>query len=170
MGRSHSSDRRHYQGERGDLSLIIILSQGRTQHLYTFAIMNSDHSDNPSLSGLSGTQACFHEETGLSRQQILSLEKAQRMAEFFGVLSDPNRWRILSALALKSMRVRDLAEAVEMTESAVSHQLRLLRTMRLVRYFKQGRNVIYCLKDQHIFNLYREASEHLDEPEDLNDG
>lgn len=100
-------------------------------------------------------------------QQILSVEKAQRMAEFFGTLSDPNRWRILSALALKEMRVRDLAKAVEMTESAVSHQLRILRTMRLVSYRKQGRNVFYCLKDHHIFNLYRDVSEHLDEPEEV---
>ncbi|WP_084176664.1 ArsR/SmtB family transcription factor [[Limnothrix rosea] IAM M-220] len=99
-------------------------------------------------------------------QQLLSREKAQRMAEFFGVLGDPNRWRILSALALQSMRVRDLAAAVEMSESAVSHQLRILRTMRLVRYEKQGRNVFYSLKDAHIYNLYREASEHLDEPPD----
>ncbi len=98
--------------------------------------------------------------------RVLSLEKAQRMAEFFGVLGDPNRWRILSALALQSMRVRDLAAAVGMSESAVSHQLRILRTMRLVGYIKNGRNVIYSLKDQHIFNLYREASEHLDEPDD----
>ncbi|NEQ97018.1 MAG: winged helix-turn-helix transcriptional regulator [Cyanothece sp. SIO2G6] len=128
--------------------------------------MNLDDPNNPSLSEPSGTQPCRHGETGLPGQQILSLEKAQRMAEFFGVLGDPNRWRILSALALQSMRVRDLAEAVGMTESAVSHQLRLLRATRLVRYFKQGRNVIYCLKDQHIFNLYREASEHLDEPDD----
>lgn len=91
------------------------------------------------------------------------------MAEFFGVLGDPNRWRILSALALKEHRVGELAEAVEMTESAVSHQLRVLRTMRLVSYRKRGRNVFYCLKDDHIFNLYREASEHLDEPEDNED-
>jgi len=98
--------------------------------------------------------------------QILSLDKAQRMAEFFGVLGDPNRWRILSALALKELRVGQLAEAVDMTESAVSHQLRVLRTMRLVSYQKRGRNVYYCLKDDHIFNLYREASEHLDEPDD----
>jgi ArsR family transcriptional regulator, lead/cadmium/zinc/bismuth-responsive transcriptional repressor len=97
------------------------------------------------------------------RQLILSVDKAQRMAEFFGVLGDPNRWRILSALATQKMRVRDLAEAVEMTESAVSHQLRILRTMRLVRYIKQGRNVFYSLKDSHILNLYRDASEHLDE-------
>jgi DNA-binding transcriptional ArsR family regulator len=53
-----------------------------------------------------------------------------------------------------------------MSESAVSHQLRVLRTMRLVSYRKQGRSVFYCLKDDHIFNLYQEASEHLDEPDD----
>lgn len=97
---------------------------------------------------------------------ILSVEKAQRMAEFFGVLGDPNRWRILSALASKELRVGELAKAVEMSESAVSHQLRVLRTMRLVSYRKRGRSVYYCLKDNHIFNLYREASEHLDEPDD----
>ncbi|MEL7316410.1 MAG: metalloregulator ArsR/SmtB family transcription factor [Cyanobacteria bacterium J06559_3] len=90
------------------------------------------------------------------------------MAEFFGVLGDPNRWRILSALAIAEHRVRDLAEAVGMTESAVSHQLRILRTMRLVSYRKRGRNVFYCLKDHHIFNLYHEASEHLDEPPEEN--
>jgi ArsR family transcriptional regulator, lead/cadmium/zinc/bismuth-responsive transcriptional repressor len=111
-----------------------------------------------SLSGL--TKAPDSEDL---KQQILSVDKAQRMAEFFGVLGDPNRWRILSALAAQEMRVRDLADAVEMTESAVSHQLRILRTMRLVRYSKQGRNVFYSLKDSHILNLYRDASEHLDE-------
>ncbi len=99
-------------------------------------------------------------------RQILSVEKAQRMAEFFGTLGDANRWRILSALALQEMRVRDLAEAVDMTESAVSHQLRILRTMRLVSYRKQGRSVVYGLKDHHIFNLYRDVSEHLDESDD----
>lgn len=95
---------------------------------------------------------------------MLDRAKAQRMAEFFGILSDANRWRILSALALTEMSVRELAAVVEMTESAVSHQLRILRTARFVSYRKQGRNVFYCLKDHHIFNLYRDASEHLDEP------
>lgn len=101
-----------------------------------------------------------------SDAQVLTMEKAQRMAEFFSVLGDPNRWRILSALAIEEMRVRDLAAAVQMTESAVSHQLRILRTSRLVKYRKQGRNVLYCLKDHHILNLYRDVSEHLDEPTD----
>ncbi|MGA1282689.1 MAG: ArsR/SmtB family transcription factor [Prochlorothrix sp.] len=94
------------------------------------------------------------------------MEKAERMAEFFGVLGDPNRWRILSALAVQELPVGDLARRVEMSESAVSHQLRVLRTMRLVSRRRRGRNVYYCLKDHHIFNLYREASEHLDEPRD----
>ena len=101
--------------------------------------------------------------------QLLSVEKAQRMAEFFSVLGDPNRWRILSALAIGEMRVRDLAVAVDMSESAVSHQLRTLRTSRLVRYRKQGRSVFYGLKDHHILNLYQEAAEHLDEPADETD-
>ena len=115
---------------------------------------------------LSESGACVHGAGAPSGTGILSIEKAQRMAEFFAVLGDSNRWRILSALALGEMRVGELAAAVEMSESAVSHQLRILRATRLVSYRKRGRNVLYCLKDDHVFNLYREASEHLDEPEE----
>lgn len=97
---------------------------------------------------------------------ILSQEKSQRMAEFFSLLGDPNRLRILSALAINELCVCDLAAVVKMTESAVSHQLRTLRSMRLVGYRRQGRNVFYHLKDSHVLNLYREVAEHLDEPED----
>lgn len=98
-------------------------------------------------------------------QGILSTEKAQRMAEFFSLLGDANRLRIVSALAEQELCVCDLAAVVKMTESAVSHQLRTLRAIRLVTYRKQGRNVFYYLKDSHVLNLYREVAEHLDEPE-----
>lgn len=98
-------------------------------------------------------------------RDVLSVEKSQRMAEFFSLLGDANRLRILSALAVQELCVCDLAAAVKMSESAVSHQLRALRTMRLVSYRKQGRNVFYSLKDHHVFNLYREVAEHLDEEE-----
>ena len=81
------------------------------------------------------------------------------------LLSDPNRWRILSALAIQEISVGDLAAVVAMSESAVSHQLRILRNSRLVKYRKQGRHVFYSLKDHHILNLYRDVSEHLDEPQ-----
>jgi ArsR family transcriptional regulator, lead/cadmium/zinc/bismuth-responsive transcriptional repressor len=98
-------------------------------------------------------------------RSLLSIEKAQRMAEFFSLLGDANRLRLLSALALQELCVCDLAAAVKMSESAVSHQLRALRAMRLVSYRKQGRNVFYGLKDGHVLNLYREVVEHLDEDE-----
>lgn len=97
--------------------------------------------------------------------ELLSTEKAQRMAEFFGVLADPNRLRLLSALASQELCVCDLAATAKMSESAVSHQLRILRAMRLVTYRKEGRNVYYGLADSHIVNLYRSVAEHLDEPE-----
>jgi ArsR family transcriptional regulator, lead/cadmium/zinc/bismuth-responsive transcriptional repressor len=99
-------------------------------------------------------------------RDILDISKAQRMAEFFSLLGDANRLRILSALNHQELCVCDLAAVVKMTESAVSHQLRALRAMRLVNYRKQGRNVFYYLKDSHVANLYREVAEHLDESED----
>lgn len=95
---------------------------------------------------------------------ILAMPEAQRMAEFFGVLADPNRLRLLSALASQELCVCDLAAGLKMGESAVSHQLRILRAMRLVKYRKEGRNVYYSLADHHVINLYREVAEHLNEP------
>lgn len=99
------------------------------------------------------------------RSGVLSTSQAQQMAEFFAVLADPNRLRILSALALQELCVCDLAAVVKMGESAVSHQLRVLRSMRLVSYRREGRNIYYRLADHHVVNLYREVAEHLDEPE-----
>ncbi|WP_414584658.1 ArsR/SmtB family transcription factor [Scytonema sp. PCC 10023] len=95
--------------------------------------------------------------------EILSSEKAQRMAEFFSFLGDANRLRILSLLAQQELCVSDLAAVLNMSESAVSHQLRNLRAMRLVSYRKQGRNVFYRLHDSHVLHLYQAVAEHLDE-------
>jgi len=99
----------------------------------------------------------------LVAQQTLSPEKAQFMAEFFGLLSDANRLRILSALSCRELCVHDLAKLVSMSESAVSHQLRILRTMRLVNTRKESRKVYYRLLDHHVINLYQSVAEHLDE-------
>ncbi|MDY6939967.1 MAG: metalloregulator ArsR/SmtB family transcription factor [Cyanobacteriota bacterium] len=103
---------------------------------------------------------------GQLQPQLLGVEKSQRMAELFSCLGDANRLRIVSALAARELCVCEIAAAVEMSESAVSHQLRTLRSARLVGYRKQGRNVFYFLQDSHILNVYREVAEHLDEPQD----
>ncbi|MBD2605782.1 helix-turn-helix transcriptional regulator [Scytonema hofmannii FACHB-248] len=100
------------------------------------------------------------------QESLLSSDKAQRMAEFFSFLGDANRLRILSVLAKEELCVSDLAALLEMSESAVSHQLRNLRAMRLVSYRKQGRNVFYQLHDSHIFHLYQAVAEHLDEKDE----
>jgi ArsR family transcriptional regulator, lead/cadmium/zinc/bismuth-responsive transcriptional repressor len=107
-------------------------------------------------------QLCEHSDQ-TAYPPALELAKAQRMADFFGLLADANRLRIISLLADMELCVGDLAIALEMSDSAVSHQLKTLRALRLVRYRKQGRHVFYQLQDQHIFDLYNTVSEHLDE-------
>lgn len=95
--------------------------------------------------------------------EVLNSEKAQRMAEFFSLLGDANRLRIMSILAKQEVCVCDLAILLDMSESAVSHQLRTLRSLRLVSYEKRGRKVYYCLQDHHVLDLYNSVAEHLDE-------
>lgn len=97
------------------------------------------------------------------RQKMLAPEKAQRMAEFFSLMGDANRLRILSLLAYQELCVCDLATILDMSDSAVSHQLRTLKAMRLVRYEKRGRKVFYRLQDHHVLDLYQAVAEHLDE-------
>lgn len=95
--------------------------------------------------------------------EVMSLDQAQQMAEFFSALADPSRLRLMSALASQELCVCDLAAAVKVSESAVSHQLRILRSQRLVKYRRVGRNVYYSLADSHVMNLYREVAAHLNE-------
>ena len=86
---------------------------------------------------------------------------AAKMAELFRALGDTNRIRILSVLSEQEMSVGDLAEKVDLTQSALSHQLRHLRQMRLVRTRKDGRFVFYLLDDDHIKDLFRCGLEHV---------
>ncbi len=86
---------------------------------------------------------------------------AARLAETFRALSDPTRVRILSALSQGELCVCDLAATLGMSQSAVSHQLRLLRAMRLVKGEKRGRMVYYTLDDDHIVMLFRQGLEHV---------
>lgn len=85
----------------------------------------------------------------------------QPMADIFKVLSDPTRIRILSLLARREMCVTDIAEALDMTHSAISHQLRLLRATNLVKFVKEGKEVIYSLDDQHVLGLFDQALDHV---------
>ena len=86
---------------------------------------------------------------------------AAQMAELFSALSDTSRIRLIAALTAGEMNVGELAQAVGISESAVSHHLRGLRQMRLVRPRKEGRFVYYTLDDDHIARLFQCGLEHV---------
>jgi DNA-binding transcriptional ArsR family regulator len=88
--------------------------------------------------------------------------KAIQLAELFSALSDASRVRIISLLIESEMSVSALAEELKMTESAVSHQLRGLRQMRLVRARKEGRQVFYTFDDDHVAKLYSLGFDHVE--------
>jgi ArsR family transcriptional regulator len=88
--------------------------------------------------------------------------KAIQLAELFSALSDASRVRIISLLIEGEMSVSALAEGLAMTESAVSHQLRGLRQMRLVRTRKDGRQVFYSIDDDHVAKLYSMGLDHVE--------
>ena len=85
----------------------------------------------------------------------------QPMADTFKVLSDPTRIRILSLLAHEEMCVSCIAKALNMSHSAISHQLRLLRATNLVKFNKDGKEVIYSLDDAHVLSLFDQALAHV---------
>lgn len=87
--------------------------------------------------------------------------KAIQLAELFSALSDASRVRIISLLMEGEMSVSSLAEELKMTESAVSHQLRGLRQMHLVRARKSGRQVFYTLDDDHVSRLFSLGLDHV---------
>ena len=87
--------------------------------------------------------------------------KAIQLAELFSALSDASRVRIISLLIDGEMSVNALAEGLKMTESAVSHQLRGLRQMHLVRARKSGRQVFYSLDDDHVARLFSLGLDHI---------
>jgi DNA-binding transcriptional ArsR family regulator len=83
------------------------------------------------------------------------------VAELFRTLSDPSRVRIIAALLDGELNISAIVEAVGLSQSAVSHQMRSLRQMRIVRAHKEGRQVFYCLDDEHITDLFRQGLEHI---------
>ena len=91
----------------------------------------------------------------------LDAQTVDGLTEIFRMLGDPTRVRILDVLAGGELCVCDIADLVGTSESAVSHQLRLLRGMRLVRPRRAGRQVYYALDDQHIISLFQQGVRHI---------
>jgi DNA-binding transcriptional ArsR family regulator len=97
------------------------------------------------------------------RQSLVAPEAVQGLADTFSALGDPTRVRILDVLSHGELCVCDLAAVLSLSQSAVSHQLRLLRGLRLVRPRRDGRVVFYSLDDQHIMSIFRQTLQHVEE-------
>lgn len=85
------------------------------------------------------------------------------IAEVFKVFGDTTRMKIISALLETELCVGDIAEITNSTQSAISHQLRVLKQAKLVKYRKEGKTVYYSLDDEHIKDLYEIAKKHIEE-------
>lgn len=92
----------------------------------------------------------------------ISSDKALALAEFFKMAGDPNRIRLLFLLMDREICVIHIAKNLDMTQSAVSHQLRLLRQQKLVRYIKDGKKTYYTLDDEHVRAILKIGLEHID--------
>ncbi len=114
------------------------------------------------------SDACdvFHADPGRVAEVRAAMPEpltVERLAETFKALGDPTRVRMLSALSRAELCVCDLATLLGATESAISHQLRLLRSLRVVRARRDGRMVFYRLDDDHIVRLLAQGRAHVEE-------
>jgi ArsR family transcriptional regulator, lead/cadmium/zinc/bismuth-responsive transcriptional repressor len=128
--------------------------------------------DSPSLAP-SDTCEVFHADPARVAEVRAALPNpptVEGLAETFKALGDPTRVRLLSALSRAELCVCDLATLLGLTESAVSHQLRLLRNLRLVRARRDGRMVFYRLDDNHIVRLLDQGRAHIEEARGLEGG
>ena len=106
----------------------------------------------------------IHEDTVLRVRELTPVgSEFARLAELFKLFGDKTRLRIMWALSCEDMCVCDLAVLLDMTKSAVSHQLKALRIANLVKYDKQGKEVYYSLADDHVRTIFREGFDHINE-------
>ena len=84
-----------------------------------------------------------------------------QIADLFKGFGDPTRVHILSLLAQRELCVTEIAQEVEITQSAISHQLRILKQMHLIKYRRDGKNLLYSLADDHVLTILQTGLEHV---------
>ncbi len=105
-----------------------------------------------------------HEDVVKQVMEVMpSGEELQSLADFFRIFGDSTRIRILYALSQSELCVCDIASLLGMGQSAISHQLRILKQMRLVKFRREGKSVLYSLADSHIETILAQGMEHIGE-------
>jgi ArsR family transcriptional regulator, lead/cadmium/zinc/bismuth-responsive transcriptional repressor len=107
---------------------------------------------------------CIHDEAVKAvREALFSEDIAISLAELFKALGDPTRVKILFSLMTRELCVCDLSVVIGVSDSAVSHQLKILRTLRLVKFRREGKILYYSLADNHVEKLFAQGLEHVTE-------
>ena len=94
-------------------------------------------------------------------QAVPGKETMENIAELFKGFADATRVHILSLLAQRELCVTDIAEAVNLSQSAISHQLRILKQMHLIKFRREGKNILYSLADEHVKTILQMGLEHV---------
>ena len=97
----------------------------------------------------------------MSEKKVPDENELMDLAELFKVFGDTTRMRILFSLFTKEYAVTELADALNMTQSAVSHQLRTLKQSHLVKFRRDGRNILYSLADDHVYTMLNQGMSHI---------
>ena len=92
--------------------------------------------------------------------ELLNEGNIDKLAQIFRALGDPSRLKIIYVLSKSPLCVCDIATLLDMTQSSISHHLRVLRNLNLVKFRRQGKLVIYSLDDEHVFKLFEEGLKH----------
>lgn len=105
---------------------------------------------------------CVHDENvEFIKNKMIDDNSIYILSEIFKALGDSTRIKILYVLSIRELCVCDIFEALGMNQSAISHQLRILRNLKLVKYRREGKSIYYSLDDNHILHLFNEGLEHV---------
>jgi ArsR family transcriptional regulator len=115
------------------------------------------------IRGVRAHPAAEASDVHTAQARLITPAVAHRLAKVFKSLSDPTRLRIISMVSEQEFCVTDLAAALEMEQSTISHQLRDMRSLGLVSFRREGRHVFYRLDDPHVRNLFEQGLAHSQE-------
>ena len=104
---------------------------------------------------------CVHTHKNIKKRAISDDNTLYSLADLFKVFGDPTRIRILYALSAQELCVCDIASVLDMTQSAISHQLRILKQMKLVKFRREGKTVYYSLADSHVETILNQGLDHV---------
>jgi DNA-binding transcriptional ArsR family regulator len=123
----------------------------------------SDETEEHAAEGACEVDAVDSEAVAFVEDRLSGVRRSAAMSELFSALGDPTRLRILEALSFRELCVCDLAAVVGVSQSGVSHQLRVLRQLNLVAFERDGKRAVYRLADDHVRTMLAQGAEHVDE-------